>query len=149
MTKNEQKIEEACTLWHTWFEDPGHDYSESEPSDVEYFIGVMMYNHFAFSKALSTMKTMDIGLDFKQAAGSSYVEVYELIGSIKSEDELELLALLQQHINRSLEKYGNDRMACYLLNRLYNHIKTLAAIYAGKVDKREVDFERKAMIQGF
>jgi len=148
MTENEQKVKEACTLWHTWFEDESHDYSESEASDVEYFVGVMMYNHFAFSKALSTRKTMDIGLDFKQAAGSSYVEVYDLIGSIKSDDELYLLALLQNHIEQALEKYGSDKMACYLIERLKNHIKTLASIYAGKVDTRDVDFERNAMKHG-
>ena len=148
MSEKEKKIEQACTIWHTWFEDDTHDYSESEASDVEYFIGVMMYNHFAFSKALSTMQTMDIGLDFKQAADSSYVEVYDLIGSIKSDDELELLVLLQNHIKQALEKYGNDRMACYLLDRLNNHIKTLAEIYAGKIDTRDVNFERNAMKHG-
>ena len=145
---NENKIEKACSLWHTWFEDDSHDYSESEASDVEYFVGVMLYNHFAFSKALSTMKTMDVGLDFKNAAGSAYLEVYDLIGSIKSDDELELLALLQNHIKQALEKYENDRMACYLLDRLSNHIKTLAGLYAGKLDKRDIDFERMAMKQG-
>ncbi len=148
MNENKNKIEKACSLWHTWFEDDSHDYSESEASDVEYFVGVMLYNHFAFSKALSTMKTMDIGLDFKNAAGSTYVEVYDLLGSIKSDDELELLILLQDHIKRSLEKYSSDRMACYLLDRLNNHIKTLAGLYAGKLDKRDIDFERMAMKQG-
>ena len=148
MNENKNKIEKACSLWHTWFEDDSHDYSESEASDVEYFVGVMLYNHFAFSKALSTMKTMDVGLDFKNAAGSAYVEVYELLGSIKSDDELELLILLQDHIKRSLEKYSSDRMACYLLDRLNNHIKTLAGLYAGKLDKRDIDFERMAIKQG-
>jgi len=35
----------------------------------------MLYNQFAFEKAISTMQTMDIGLDFLDASGSSYKEV--------------------------------------------------------------------------
>lgn len=144
MTENEQKIEEACAVWHAWFENEANEYAGYEDSDVEYFVGVLMYNHFAFSKALSTMKTMDIGLDFIQAADSSYAEVNSLIGSIGSEDEPELLALLQNHIKRSLEKYSSNPMSCYLLNRLRNHIDTLAGIYAGDKKADNVDFERMA-----
>ena len=144
MTENEKKIEEACALWHSWFEDEANDYSEREDPDVEYFVGVLMYNHFAFTKAISTMKTMDIGLDFIQAADRSYAEVNSLIGSIKSDDELELLALLQNHIKHSLEKYSSDPMSCYLLNRLRNHIDTLAGIYAGNIALENVDFEKMA-----
>lgn len=145
MTEEEQKIEKACDIWHAWFKDEANDYSGREDSDVEYFVGVLMYNHYAFSKALSTMKTMDLGTDFIQAADSSYAEVNSLISSTRSDDELELLGLLQWHIKRSLEKYSSDPMSCYLLNRLRGHIDTLAAIYAGKVDVRNVDFEKAAM----
>lgn len=144
MTEEEQKIEKACTVWHAWFEDDANDYSEREDSDVEYFIGVLMYNHFAFSKAIPTMKTMDLGADFIQAADASYAEVNSLIGSVRSDDELVLLALLQGHIKRSLEKYGNDPMDCYLLTRLDNHIKTLAGIYTGEVQVKTMDFEKIA-----
>ncbi len=144
MSEEEQKIEKACAVWHTWFEDEANDYSEREDSDVEYFIGVLMYNHFAFSKAIPTMKTMDLGADFIQATDASYAEVNSLIGSIKSKDELVLLALLQGHIQRSLEKYSSDPSACYLLNRLNNHIKSLAGIYAGEITVKNVDFERMA-----
>jgi hypothetical protein len=141
MTENEQKIEAACALWHKWFEHEANDYSEREDSDVEYFVGVLMYNHFAFSKAIPTMKTMDIGLDFIQSADSSYAEVNSLIGSIKSKDELELLALLQNHISRSLDKYSSDPMSCYLLKRLRGHIDTLAGIYAGDITPQNIDFQ--------
>lgn len=144
MNDNHNKIEKACTLFHKHFEDEANDYSEREESDVEYFVGVMMYNLFAFSKALSTMKTMDVGADFIQASGAIYNEALELIGSIKSDDELELLALLQNHINHALEKYGDDRMSCYLLNRLDGHIKTLEGIYRGEIEARNVDFEKEA-----
>ena len=148
MTENKQIIQYTCKRLHQWFEDDTHDYSEREASDVEYFVGVLMYNHFAFSKALSTMKTMDVGLDFKNAAGAAYKEAYELIGSIKSADELLLLSLLQEHIELSLEKYAGDSSTCYLLQRLQNHIKTLANIYAGKLDKRSIDFERMSTKAG-
>jgi hypothetical protein len=144
MNDYQNKIEKACALFHKHFEDEANDYSEREDSDVEYFVGVIMYNLFAFSKALSTMKTMDVGSDFIQASGTTYSDVLELIDSIKSDDELELLALLQNHIKRSLEKYGHDRMTCYLLSRLDNHIKTLAGIYAGEVKVQSVDFEYEA-----
>lgn len=144
MNDNDEKIEKACTLFHKHFEDEANDYSEREESDVEYFVGVMMYNLFAFSKALSTMKTMDVGADFIQASGAIYNEALELIGTIKSDDELELLALLQNHINHALEKYGDDRMSCYLLNRLDGHIKTLEGIYADEIKVKNVDFEKEA-----
>jgi len=144
VTENEQKIEKACAIWHAWFKEDANEYAGYEDSDVEYFVGVVMYNQFAFSKALSTMKTMDIGLDFIQAADSSYAEVNSLIGSIRSEDELELLALLQNHIRRSLEKYSSDPTSCYLLNRLRNHIDTLAGIYAGIEKVDNIDFKHMA-----
>jgi len=144
MRADEAKIEQACAIWHKWFEDEENDYSEREDSDVEYFIGVLMYNRFAFSKALPTMKTMDLGADFIQAADDSYAEVNSLIGSVQNEDELVLLALLQGHIRRSLEKYSSDPMSCYLLERLRGHINTLEGIYAGEVKVADVDFEKMA-----
>ncbi len=145
MSENEQKIEKACALLHRCFEDEANDYSEREDSDVEYFVGVIMYNLFGFSKALSTMKTMDVGSDFSQAAGKTYIEVCELIDTIKSDDELELLALLQNHIARAIEKYNADPMSCYLLNRLKNHINTLAGIYSGEVSTHNVNFDRNPL----
>jgi hypothetical protein len=143
VTEPEQKIEKACALLHTHFEDEAHAYAEHEDSDVEYFVGVIMYNHFGFSKALATMKTMDVGSDFIKAAGKRYIEVCELIDSVKSNDELELLALLQNHIKRSLKKYESDPMSCYLLNRLGNHVSNLAGIYAGDVNVDAVDFAKR------
>jgi hypothetical protein len=143
VTEKGQTIEKACALLHAHFEDEANDYSEREDSDVEYFVGVIMYNHFDFSKALATMKTMDVGSDFIKAAGKRYIEVCELIDSIKSDDEPELLTLLQDHIERALEKYGNDLMSCYLLNRLQNHINNLAGIYAGEVNAEDIDFTKR------
>ena len=143
MKKNEELIEQACQVWHEWFDDNDeHDYSEKEPSDIEYFIGCMLYNMFAFEKAISTMKTMDIGLDFLDATGSSYAQVKALLTEIETEDDFEKIDLLQKHIAKSIKRYEGDRMALYLINRLAGHINTLEAIYRGKVDRREVDFER-------
>ncbi len=140
---NEQLIEEACSIWHDWFDDnDDNDYSEKEPSDVEYFMGCMLYNLFAFEKAISTMKTMDIGLDFLDATGNSYGEVKALLMQIETKDDLEKIALLQNHIAKAMKLYEGDRMALYLVNRLAGHINTLEAIYRGKVDRRDVDFER-------
>lgn len=145
MNDNEKLIEEACALWHTWFDDSDeHDYSEKEPSDIEYFIGCMLYNQFAFEKAISTMKTMDIGGDFIVACEESYAEVQALLNQIEVKDDLEAIDLLQDHIHRSQSRYSGDRMALYLINRLAGHIDTLEKIYKGKIDKREVNFEKLA-----
>jgi hypothetical protein len=143
MNDHEKTIEKACALLHRHFEDPANDYSEREASDVEYFVGVIMYNLFAFSKALPTMKTMDVGADFANAGGKRYIEACELIDTIKSSDELELLGLLKHHVERSLRKYAADPSSCYLLKRLQNHVNNLAGIYAGEVDVEAVDFTKR------
>jgi len=143
MNNNEKLIEEACEIWHKWFDDnDAHDYSEKEPSDVEYFLGCFLYNHFAFERAISTMKTMDIGLDFLDATGNSYGEVKALVVQLDVKDDLEAIDLLQNHITKAMKRYEGDRMALYLVNRLAGHINTLESIYRGKVDRRDVDFER-------
>ncbi len=145
MNENEKLIEEACDVWHKWFDDNDeHDYSEKEPSDIEYFIGCMLYNQFAFEKAISTMQTMDVGLDFLEASGSSYKEVSDLLKQIEVSDDLEAVDLLQEHIAKATKRYESDRMALYLVNRLEGHINTLEKIYRGKIDRRDVDFERLA-----
>ena len=143
MDEKKQKIEAACEMLHMHFEEKANDYSEREDSDVEYFVGVIMYNLFAFSKALPTMKTMDVGADFANAGGKTYLKACELIDTIKSDDELELLALLKWHVDRSLEHYADNPMSCYLLNRLKNHVANLEGIYTGKVDVDAVDFKKR------
>jgi hypothetical protein len=141
MTENEILIDRACSVWHEWFKDEEHDYSEREDSDVEYFIGVLLYNQFAFEKALSTMKTMDIAYDFIQACEESYDEVREILAQLKVHDDAEALEILQRHIQKSIDKYrvGGD---LYLLNRLAGHINTLEGIYKDEIRADEVDFER-------
>lgn len=147
MTENEKLIENACTLFHEWFKDESHDYSEREDSDVEYFVGCMLYNRFAFSKAISTMQTMDVGIDFIMAAEAQYELAAKELELIETDDEMLKLALLQEHIRASLEKYSSDKMACYLLQRLKNHIDSLAAIYNDDIAASDVDFERMSKQQ--
>jgi len=142
---NEDLILKACDMLHEWFDDNDeHDYSEKEPSDIEYFVGCMLYNHFKFEKAITTMQTMDIGLDFIEAGESCYVEALYSIKQIEVKDDLEAIDLLQDHIHRALGLYGSDKMALYLVERLAGHINTLEKIYKGKVDRRTVDFEKLA-----
>jgi len=142
MTENDILIEKACQVWHEWFKDEDHDYSEREDSDVEYFIGVLLYNLFAFEKALSTMKTMDLAHDFILACEGSYDEVRGLLAQLKVHDDAEALAILQQHIRKSIEKYKEESGDLYLLNRLAGHINTLEGIYKDEINADEVDFER-------
>ncbi len=145
MEKNAKRIADACDIWHAWFDDNDeHDYSEKEPSDIEYFIGCMLYNQFAFEKAISTMQTMDIGLDFLDATGKSYADVSALLKAIEVADDFEAIDLLQHHIANAKQRYEGDRMALYLIDRLWAHIDTLEKIYRGKIDRRNVDFERLA-----
>lgn len=56
----QNRIQEALDIWHKHFEDEENQYTEFESSDIEYFVGCMLYNHFAFSKALENLKTMDL-----------------------------------------------------------------------------------------
>ena len=79
-----ENVTKALNIWHKVFEDESKHYSEFESSDVEYFVGVIMYNLFGFSKAIPTMKTMDVGADFIQASNKTYVEVLELIDTIRN-----------------------------------------------------------------
>ena len=49
-----EKIKIVLNMWHEHFENEEHHYSEFEKSDIEYFVACLLYNHFAFSKALDT-----------------------------------------------------------------------------------------------
>ena len=89
------KIDKILDIWHKHFEDEANQYSEFEHSDIEYFIGCMLYNHFKFKKALATMKTMDLSYDFLSACGNEYDEIKSIINSIEFEDEIDKLQFLQ------------------------------------------------------
>ena len=134
-----EKTTEILRIWHKHFEDEEKQYSEYEPSDIEYFVGCILYNHFAFSRALENLQTMDLSYDFLSSCGDEYDEIQALIKEIKFESEEESLAFLQSYIQESLSKYKPSEL--YLLNRLYKHIHTLADIYSGGLNVDPVDFQ--------
>ncbi len=136
----DNKIEEVLDIWHTHFSDEQNHYSEFENSDIEYFVGCMLYNHFAFSKALDTMKTMDLSYDFLSSCGDEeYKKVKEIIESIKFDSEEEKLKFLQEYIQEAKSKYTQDEL--YLLDRLEYHIEAMAQRYEKNVDAVKIDFE--------
>lgn len=133
-------IDNACAILHKWFEDESHQYGEFESSDVEYFVGVFLYNHFAFEKALDTMKTMDIAYDFIESSGDVYDEVQSIVKSIHFKDDLEALDFLQSFTNHAKSLYESD--ALYLINRFEYHVDAMAERYKNGVEAQKVDFER-------
>ena len=134
-----EKTEKILEIWHKHFLDEEKQYSEFEPSDIEYFVGCMLYNHFAFSKALANLQTMDLSYDFLSSCDDEYDEIQAIIKEIKFPTEKESLAFLQSFIAESRAKYTPSEL--YLLNRLHNHVTTLANIYAGTLDVNPVDFQ--------
>ena len=133
------KVDNVLQLWHKHFEDEENQYSEFESSDIEYFVGCMLYNHFNFSKALETMKTIDLSYDFLSSCGDEYEEVQSIIASVTFDTELESLEFLQSFIQKSIEKYTQPEL--YLLNRLNYHVNAMAQRYAKGVDARPIDFQ--------
>jgi len=137
-----KKIKIAQDMWHEHFKNIEYQYSEFEESDIEYFIGCLLYNNFAFSKALDTMKTMDLSYDFISECGQEYDEVLKIINSIHFDNELERLEFLQDFIRESKLKYDADES--YLLNRLQNHINAMAERYNNDKKVESVVFETPA-----
>ena len=133
------EIEQVLEIWHKHFSDEANQYSEFEPSDIEYFTGCMLYNHFAFSKAHHNLQTMDLSYDFLSACGDEYEVIQELINSIKFEREEEALAFLQNFIERSRSKYTKSEL--YLLDRLKYHVDTMAERYEKDVAIKRIEFE--------
>ncbi len=134
-----EKIEKVLSLWHTHFQDEENQYSEFESSDIEYFVACMLYNHFAFSKALDTMKTIDLSYDFLSACGDEYDEIKAIIATIRFDDERESLAFLQSFLQESIAKY--TQAECYLLNRISYHVNAMAERYEKGVDAKAIDFQ--------
>lgn len=133
-----EKIETVLSMWHEHFSNEDNQYSEFESSDIEYFVGCMLYNHFAFSKALDTMKTMDLSYDFIGACSDEYDEIMRMIKSIDFDDELVKLDFLQSYIRTAKAKYSGDEL--YLLNRLEYHIDAMALRYKEDVNAAPIDF---------
>ena len=133
------KIEEILDIWHKHFENEENQYSEYEPSDIEYFVGCMLYNHFAFSKALDNLKTIDLSYDFLSACGEEYEHIQKIIADINFTDEKESLAFLQNYIKEAKSKYTKPEL--YLLDRLEYHVNAMAQRYEKDVDVQRIDFE--------
>ncbi len=133
------KIEKVLTIWHEYFADEEKQYSEFESSDIEYFVGCMLYNHFAFSKALENLKTMDLSYDFLSACGNEYDEIKAIIESLAFESDEAKLAFLQNFIVASKAKYSPPEL--YLLNRLEYHVNAMAERYEKGIDAVRVDFQ--------
>ena len=134
------RIENILEIWHKHYEDEENHYSEFESSDIEYFVGCMLYNHFAFSKALHNLKTMDLSYDFLSTCGDSeYEDIKKIIQSIEFDDELEKLSFLQEYIQEAKSKYTKSQL--YLLDRLEYHVNAMALRYHEDVEVEYVDFQ--------
>ena len=134
-----EKIEQILDIWHKHFANEANQYSEYEPSDIEYFVGCMLYNHFAFSKAHHNLKTMDLSYDFLSSCGDEYETIQKMINEITFEDEMEALAFLQDYIKESQAKYTKPER--YLLDRLAYHVNAMAERYEKNVDVQKIDFQ--------
>ena len=134
-----EKVESILKIWHEHFSHEENQYSEYEPSDIEYFVGCLLYNHFAFSKALETMKTMDLSYDFLESCSDEYDEIISILKTLIFDDELKKVAFLQTYIEDSKTKYTKPEL--YLLNRLEYHIVELAHRYMSGTVPKKIDFE--------
>ena len=134
-----EKIEKVLKIWHKHFENEENQYSEYESSDIEYFVACLLYNHFEFSKALDTMKTIDLSYDFLSACGEEYDDIRAIIATIKFDTEEESLDFLQNFILESRQKYTPAEL--YLLNRINYHVNAMADRYTKNVDAKPIDFE--------
>ena len=137
-----ETIEKVLIIWHEHFSNEEKQYSEFESSDIEYFVGCLLYNHFAFSKALQTMKTIDLSYDFIESCSDEYDEIMSMIQSIDFNDEPTKLDFLQNYIADAKLKYSGDEL--YLLNRLEYHVNEMADRYKNDEEAQQVDFEAPA-----
>jgi len=134
----DKKIEKVLKLLHDFFKDEDNQYVEYEDSDMEYFVGCMLYNHFNFKNALSTMKTIDLSYDFLVACEEIYGDIASEIKSILLDDENEKLNFLQNYLKDVKAKYTLDEL--YLLNRLELHVDGVRQRYDGKQEEQKVNF---------
>ena len=134
----DKKIEEILKIWHTRFLNEENQYSEFEPSDIEYFVGCLLYNHFSFSKALDTMRTMDLSYDFLENCGEEYDDIISIVRSFKFDNDTQKLKFLLDYIQEAKSKYSASEL--YLLNRFENHIKSMAQRYDSDKEVESVTF---------
>jgi len=132
-------LHETQKIWHTHFADEQHHYSEFEDSDIEYFLAVLLYNQFQFSKAVKTMQTIEIAKDFLDEAGEYFQEVQSLLQQITFNTEEDAAQFLLDFIIKSQESY--DKNERYLLDRMYKHIYELNERYTKDITPEIIDFE--------
>ena len=136
------RLEKVLDIWHKHFSDEDKQYSEYESSDIEYFVACMLYNHFAFSKALDTMKTMDLSYDFLSSCGDEYDEIKAIIESIEFDDEIQKLEFLHSFTKEAQTKYTKPEL--YLLNRMEYHIDSMADRYGNDKEFEKINFAKPA-----
>ncbi|WP_321778100.1 hypothetical protein [Sulfurimonas sp.] len=134
-----KKIDKILKTWHEHFSDEEKQYSEFESSDIEYFVGCLLYNHFAFTASLDTMKTIDLSYDFLSECGDEYDDVLLQIKSIELKDERERLDFLLNFLDEVMQKYSDDEL--YLLKRLKYHVDGVNQRYKSKIESEKVAFE--------
>ncbi len=134
----DRRVQEVLDLWHDFFKDVSYHYTEFEDSDIEYFVGCMLYNHFDFEYALDTMKTIDLSYDFLSAVESNYDTVKQKIESIELKDEVEKLDFLQTYLGKAKTLYSGDEL--YLLNRLSYHVAGIRQRQEKNIKLKKVDF---------
>jgi len=136
-----EKIDKILDIWHNHFKLEENQYTEFEPSDVEYFVGCMLYNHFLFTHALDTMKTIDLSYDFLESCGEDeYRKVKEIVSTIDISDEREKIVFLKEFIKDSQSKYTEDEL--YLLNRLQYHVDALFERFENDTKASQVVFQK-------
>jgi hypothetical protein len=134
-------IENILAIWHEHFKDANNQYSEFEDSDIEYFVGCMLYNHFSFEYALDTMKTIDLSYDFLTNCGDEeYKKVLGIIDSIKLEDEEQKIDYLQNYLEFAMKRYSGDEL--YLIGRLKYHVDSLQERFQTQQKAQKVVFEK-------
>lgn len=135
---SDKRIKKVLNTLHEFFKDEDKRYIEYEDSDMEYFVGCMLYNHFKFTNALSTMKTIDVSYDFLVACGDVFDVVQDEIKTILIDNEKEKIDFLQNYLEDVSSKYTLDEL--YLLNRLKYHIEGIRQRYEGKQEEKKIDF---------
>jgi hypothetical protein len=141
----DKKIQYILDTWHDRFSNEIYQYSEFEHSDIEYFVGCLLYNNFNFSKALDTMKTIDLSYDFLRNCADEYDEILKIINSIKFDNELKSLEFLLLYIDEAKSKYTDNEL--YLLNRFEYHVKGMKQRYYKDEEVQSINFvapEKKA-----
>lgn len=135
-----KKTENILDILHKHFSDEEKQYSEFENSDIEYFTGCMIYNHFKFSKALDNLKTMDLSYDFLSSfSDEEFQAIEQIIQTIHFEEELQKLEFLQNFIEESRNKYTKSEL--YLLDRFAYHVNAMAQRYEKNAEVAHIDFQ--------